>query len=109
VRPCSASPSRRRRCARAPPDLSHPALRAWLEGLPAGHGYGAAFDTQVKGPFGKGAPTIATALEHAGYRPLAKPVGFIVKGRYGPLRDGELERARRWGAELAEAMKRASA
>ena len=29
---------------------------------------------------------------------------FIVQGGYGPLRDGELERARRWGAELAEAM-----
>jgi hypothetical protein len=29
---------------------------------------------------------------------------FIVKGAYGPLRDGELKRARLWGAELAKAM-----
>jgi hypothetical protein len=24
-----------------------------------------------------------------------------VTGKYGPLREGELDRARRWGAELA--------
>jgi hypothetical protein len=95
--------------APSPPDLSHPALRAWLDALPPGHGRSAAFDTQVKGPFGSGAPKIAEALERAGYRPLAEPVGFVVKGRYGPLRDGELERARQWGAELAETMRSASA
>jgi len=89
--------------APAPPDLSHPSLRCWLEALPAGHGHGAAFDTQVKGPFGKAAPEIARLLEKAGYQPVADPAGFIVAGRYGPLRDGELERARAWGAELAQA------
>ena len=26
---------------------------------------------------------------------------FFVEGSYGPLRDGELERARAWGAALA--------
>ena len=62
------------------------------------------FDTQVRGPFGSAAPAILEGLERAGYRPVAKPVGFIVKGRYGPLRAGELERARRWGAELARAV-----
>jgi hypothetical protein len=90
--------------APAPPDLSHPPLRAWLDALPAGHGRSAAFDTQVKGPFGKGAPEIAEALERAGYRRLAEPAGFVVKGRYGPLREGELERARQWGTDLAAAM-----
>ena len=93
--------------APAPPDLSHPPLRAWLDSLPAGHGRSAAFDTQVKGPFGSGAPAIAEALERAGYRALVEPVGFVVKGRYGPPRDGELERARQWGADLAAAMGRA--
>jgi len=29
----------------------------------------------------------------------------VVKGKYGPLRDGERERAKAWGAELARAMK----
>lgn len=87
-----------------PADLSHPSMRSWLEGLPAGQGRSAAFDTQVRGPFGKAAPTIAEALEKAGYSRLADPVGFTVAGRFGPLRKGEFERARRWGAELAAAM-----
>jgi hypothetical protein len=43
-------------------------------------------------------------LERAGYPRLTKARRFVVKGKYGPLRDGELERARRWGAELAQAM-----
>ena len=84
-----------------PPDLSHPSLRAWLAALPPGHGKGAAFDTQVKGPFGKGAPEVAKLLRSAGYESLGEPTGFVVRGKHGPLKDGELERARAWGAELA--------
>ncbi len=89
--------------APAPPDLSHPAMRTWLEALPTGEGRFAAFETRVRGPFGHATSAIAERLERAGYRSAAKPAGFIVKGRYGPLRDGELERARSWGAELAAA------
>lgn len=87
-----------------PADLSHPSMRSWLDGLPTGHGRSAAFDTHVRGPFGKAAPTIAEALEKAGYSRLADPVGFTVAGKFGPLRKGELERARRWGGELVAAM-----
>ena len=87
------------------PDLSCPPLCTWLEGLAPGSGWGAAFDTQVRGPFGKGAPEIARLLEAAGYAPLAEPEGFVVKGRHGPLKDGEAERARAWGAELARAVR----
>jgi hypothetical protein len=29
------------------------------------------------------------------------PQKFVVTGRYGPLKDGEIERARQWGARLA--------
>jgi len=90
--------------APSPPDLSHPSMRSWLDALPAGRGRGAAFDTQVRGPFGSAGPKIVEALEKAGYSPLAKPAGFVVVGRFGPLRDGELERAREWGAELARAL-----
>jgi len=90
--------------APAPPDLSHPAMRAWLDALPAGHGHSAAFDTRVRGPFGSAAPAIAEVLEQAAYVSIAKPVGFVVGGRFGPLRDGEVERARDWGAELAKAL-----
>jgi hypothetical protein len=90
--------------APAPPDLSHPPMRSWLAALPAGHGRSASFDTQVRGPFGSAAPAIAEALEGAGYRRLAEPHGFGVKGRYGPLRKGELDRAHAWGAELARSI-----
>ncbi|HSN44475.1 MAG TPA: hypothetical protein VLR88_10530 [Propionibacteriaceae bacterium] len=83
-----------------PPDLSHPSMRSWLDALPEGHGRSAAFDTQARGPFGKGAPTILKALEAKGYARAAEPLGFIVLGKQGPLREGELERARAWGAEL---------
>jgi hypothetical protein len=31
-------------------------------------------------------------------------VVYEVEGKYGPLRAGELERAKAWGAELAQAM-----
>jgi hypothetical protein len=84
-----------------PADLSHPPMRSWLEALVPGHGRAAAFDTRVRGPFGKAAPAIIEALERAGYQSVADPRGFTVAGKYGPLKDGELERARRWGAELA--------
>jgi hypothetical protein len=88
----------------APPDVSHPPVRSWLESLPSGTGTAAAaaaFDTRVRGPFGSAAPAILESLAAAGYRPVSKPTGFTVKGSQGPLRDGELERAQRWGAELA--------
>jgi hypothetical protein len=87
-----------------PADLSQPLMQDWLAALPAGHGRSAAFDTQVRGPFGSAGPAISRGLERAGYEPLAKPAGFLVKGKYGPLRDGELERARVWGAELRRLM-----
>jgi len=87
-----------------PPDLSHPSMRAWLGALPAGTGWAAAFDTQVRGPFGSAGPEIAEALARAGYTALAKPAAFVVTGKFGPLKDGELERPRQWGADLAAAL-----
>ncbi len=87
-----------------PADLTHPSMRSWLEALPPGQGRSAAFDTQVHGPFGSAGPAIGKALEQAGYRLLTKPAGFFVAGKYGPLRDGELERAGLWGEELGKMM-----
>ena len=89
--------------APTPPDLSHPSLRAWIASLPARGGRSAAFDTQVNGPFGKGAPEITQLLAAAGYEPVGEPEGFVVKGKYGPLKDGELVRARARGEALARA------
>jgi flavodoxin len=88
-------------------DFSHRPLRTWLEALPAGAGTGrsAAFETRVRGPFGHATKAIVERLEGAGYPLAAEPEGFVVKGTKGPLRDGELERARDWGAELARSLK----
>ncbi len=90
--------------APAPPDLSHPSMRSWLAGLPAGRGRAAAFETRIWWSPGGSTRAILRGLGRAGYRSLAKPGRFIVEGAYGPLREGELERARVWGAELAKAM-----
>jgi hypothetical protein len=87
-----------------PPDLSHPSMRKWLDALHEGQGRATAFETRLWWSLGGATAAIMRALERAGYRPIAKPRRFIVKGAYGPLRDGELERARQWGAELAQAM-----
>ena len=90
--------------APTPPNLSHPTMRSWLAALPRGKGRAAAFDTQFKwSPSATSA--ITRGLERAGYSRVAKAQRFIVKGTYGPLRDGELERARAWGGELAKLVK----
>jgi hypothetical protein len=85
------------------PDLSHPSMRSWLAALPPGHGRCAAFETGLRWSPGGATSAIARGLETAGYRPVVKGQRFVVKGKFGPLRDGELEKARRWGAELARA------
>lgn len=86
------------------PDLSSPSMRSWLTTLPAGHARSAAFETRIWWSPRGATGTIERGLERAGYRPVSKAQKFIVKGAYGPVRDGEFERARRWGAELARAM-----
>lgn len=88
------------RTAPTPPDTSHPSLRSWLKELPRGHGQGAAFETRVRWSPGGATGAIERGLERAGYAPVGGPGRFIVKGRYGPVRTGEFDRARRWGAEL---------
>jgi hypothetical protein len=87
----------------APPDLSHPSLRSWLEKLPQGSCRYAAFETRLRLSPGSATGEIAEAFERAGYRPATDAKRFIVKGKFGPLKDGELEKARAWGAELAQA------
>ena len=93
------------RKAPAPPDLSHPSMRAWLDALPAGRGRSAAFETRIRFSPGGATSAIIRGLERAGYRTLGKGRRFIVTGTYGPLRDGEVESARLWGVELAAAMR----
>jgi hypothetical protein len=71
-------------------DLTHPSMRSWLDALPAGQGRCASFETRLKGSPGGATKAIDEGLHRAGYRPVAKAQRFYVKGKYGPLRDGEL-------------------
>ena len=89
--------------APTPPDLAHPSMRSWLDSLPAGSGRCAAFETRIWWSPRGATGDIEKRLEQAGYRVVAKAHKFVVKDKYGPLREGEVERAREWGAELARA------
>ena len=86
------------------PDVSHPSMRDWLAGLPHRQGFGAAFETRLRGSPGGATGAIEKGLSAAGYRRLATGRKFVVKGGHGPLRDGELDAARAWGGELAHWM-----
>ena len=89
--------------APTPPDLSHPSLRAWLESLPPGHRRSAAFETRIWWSPRGATGDIEERFQRAGYTTIAKAQKFVVRGKYGPLREGELERARGWGRALAQA------
>jgi hypothetical protein len=87
-----------------PADLSHPPVRSWLKTLPSAQGHVAAFETRFRFSPGSAAKPILRRLQRVGYHPIAKGERFIVTGTRGPLQDGELERARQWGAELVKAL-----
>ena len=89
--------------APTPADTSHRSMRSWLDAVPAGKARVAAFETRFRFSPGGSIGTITHELERAGYRLLSKGQKFLVTGKYGPLKDGELERARQWGAALATA------
>jgi Flavodoxin len=84
-----------------------PGLRAWLRDLPHRDGANAAaFDTRLdKSPMLTGVASrgIAKRLRRHGYRILSTE-SFLVEDSEGPLEDGELERARAWGRELARSL-----
>ena len=62
----------------------------------------AAFDTRTKTTiFGYAAPKVAKGLQRNGGNLLAPPEGFVVLGMHGPLKDGELERAKKWAQQLS--------
>ena len=85
-------------------DLTHPSLRTWLASMPTGHGYAAAFETRLWwAPVGA-TRTIEQSLAALGYAPIVEGARFVVRGREGPLREGELERAAAWGRGLRTAI-----
>ena len=65
----------------------------------------AVFDTRLTTKlvkiFGYAANGIARSLEKMGAHLVLPPEGFLVKGKKGPLVDGELDRASIWAKELA--------
>lgn len=92
-----------RQGAQAPVELG---LREWLATLRRPGLTVAAFDTRIANPLvpGSAAKKAARSLRRAGCRLLTPAESFLVTGTKGPLRDGELERARTWGADLATRM-----
>ena len=82
-------------------------VREWLEAAPPGRGKtAAAFDTRFDKPrwmTGSAAVRIGRELEGLGYRMVNPPESFFVLHMGGPLKEGEQERAKRWGSELAQA------
>lgn len=63
------------------------------------------FDTRVQVKFvpGSAAKSAASSLKGHGFAHVTRGPTFFVLGKEGPLADGELERARAWGAELGAA------
>ncbi|HGE72965.1 TPA: flavodoxin [Candidatus Poribacteria bacterium] len=61
----------------------------------------ATYDTRVKVFFhGDASRKIAKKLEDAGAEIIDKPQAFFVKGKEGPLLDGEVEKATEWAKRL---------
>jgi len=87
--------------APVPGDVSHPSLRHWLEALEPGHAAAASFETKLRWSPGGATGGIDQRFRRAGFRTIARSGKFVVTTPYGPLRDGEVERARAWGHELA--------
>lgn len=91
-------------------------LREWLAELDpqAGRFSAATFDTMLAGPrwirwmpsAGRGAHR---GLRRLGLHMVAPPETFYVEDTTGPLVDGEVDRARRWGERLAAEAHRPSA
>lgn len=98
-----------------------PAISRFVKGLPRKALQGvsvAAFDTRMiveeinitfltfmVSIFGYAAKPIADAMAKKGGMPVLEPEGFFVKDSEGPLKDGELKRAKDWGQKVLKAAK----
>lgn len=90
-----------------------PSVQNFLVNLPSLEGVSvAAFDTRfakedhgfglklVMKMVGYAAPRIAITLQEKGGHLVLPPEGFIVEGKDGPLKSGEIERAANWAQKL---------
>jgi flavodoxin len=75
-------------------------MRSFLDGIPELQGAAiAAFDTRMDAPgifTGAAAGVIGKRVRRLGGRLVVAPESFLVRGREGPLLDGERERAAAW-------------
>lgn len=82
-------------------------IREWLDALaaPSTPVAVATFDTRTVKPRlpGSAAKKALKKLVSKGFRPVDHAVTFGVHGYSGPVADGELTRAREWGATLVDA------
>jgi hypothetical protein len=86
-------------------------VRDWVETVRCGPSKmpAAAFDTRFANRMaGSAARGAAKRLRRRGFRLFAPAESFIVTGVEGPLRDGEVDRAREWGRHLAATVAPAS-
>ena len=81
----------------------------WLSALTVGSRdlEGATFDTKISKPRlpGSAAHAAHKRLRHLGIHPLAAAETFYVTDRKGLLAEGEADRARYWGEQLAREAK----
>jgi hypothetical protein len=78
-------------------------IREWLERVrfASPQTAVAVFDTRLRTAFaGSAARAARRRLQRLGRLTIVPPMGFIVAGVPGPLVDGEVDRARTWGAQL---------
>lgn len=82
-------------------------IREWLETVTVdGHIQAAAFDTSVSKPrwlgfIGSAAGKIEKRLKRLGFTLIAPAGNFYVVDVLGPLKEGEIQRARDWGHTIA--------
>lgn len=85
------------------PGANGPGVREWLASLGRVTAKAAAFDTRIKGPgvvMGRASRGIARGMRGHGLQLVAKPESFLVDAK-SRMMEGELDRARSWGARLA--------
>jgi hypothetical protein len=93
------------------PDADGPGLRAWLEGLDAGHVLAASFNTRLSGIpalTGRASRGISRRLSSHGCRLVVPPESFLVSKQNVLLKE-EPARARSWGALIGKAARAAYA
>ncbi len=85
-------------------------IREWLDRVTLnGQVTAAAFDTQMSEPrwlrfVGSAAGKIEKKLKRIGFTVAVPAKHFYVTGMKGPLADGEIQRARQWGEQIASAV-----